>query len=185
MNTKKYNITLSALDRAVVAQLGGTCSNIAGDRCEIDEDTAQKLADVCRCSCGAAGGFSGFIYYTETADFTARNRSEIVARLREQIDEGLFTDENGKARGVVGAVMSFQCFKGEDPAEIEGEAARVLFGPVEAITGGELNRVANALAWSAFEDLAFKLDGQESDDPDDIDAEEEEADDNGEGVRNV
>ena len=190
MNTKKYNITLSALDRAVVAQLGGTCSNIDGDRCEIDEETAQALADVRRCSCGAAGGFSGFIYYSETREFTAANRAEIVARLREQIDEGLFTDENGKPRGVVGAVVMFSCFKGEDPAEIEEEAARVLFGPVADIRFGELDRVANALAWGALEDLAFKLDGQESDDesgddPDDINAEEDETDGNGEGVRHV
>ena len=186
MNTKKYNITLSALDRAVVAQLGGTCSNIAGDRCEIDEDTAQRLADVCRCSCGAAGGFSGFIYYSETRDFTANNRAEIVARLREQIDEGLFEG----SRGVVSAVLSFSCFKGEDPDELEDEAARVLFGSLDDVRSGELDRVANALAWGALEDLAFKLDGQESDDesgddPDNIDAEEEETDDNGEGVRHV
>lgn len=158
---RRFDCTLGALDFAVIRQLGGEARNIDGGQCEINEDTAQKLADVCRCSCGAAGGFSGFIYYTETADFTAKNRAEIVARLREQIDEGLFTDENGKARGVVGAVLSFNCFKGEDPAEIEEEAARVLFGPVEAITGGELNRVANALAWSALEDLAFRLDGCE------------------------
>lgn len=161
MNTRKYNISLSELDRAVVAQLGGTCSNIDGDRCEIDEDTAQKLANVCRCSCGAAGGFSGFIYYSETREFTAANRTAIVARLREQIDEGLFTDENGKTRGVVGAVVMFSCFKDENPAEIEEEAARVLFGPLEDVRGGDLDRVANALAWGALEDLAFRLDGCE------------------------
>ena len=159
---KAYQITLDELDRATVAQLGGTCENIANG-CRIDADTAQKLADVCRCSCGAAGGFSGFIYYSETREFTAKNRAAIVARLREQIDEGLFTDKNGKPRGVVGAVVMFSCFKDEDPAEIEEEAARVLFGPLEDVRGGDLDRVANALAWGTLEDLAFRLDGQESD----------------------
>ena len=114
---KAYQITLDELDRATVAQLGGTCENIANG-CRIDDDTAQTLADVCRCSCGAAGGFSGFIYYTETREFTEKNRAAIVARLREQIDEGLFPDEKGKPRGVVGAVMTFSCFKDENPAEI-------------------------------------------------------------------
>jgi len=158
---RRFDCTLGALDFAVLRQLGGEGRNIEDGRCEIDEGTAEELANVCRCSAGAAGGFGGFIYYTETADFTARNRAEIVARLREQIAEGLFSDGDGKARGVVGAVLSFNCFKGEDPAEIEEEAARVLFGPVEDIRGGELNRVANALAWSALEDLAFRLDGCE------------------------
>ncbi len=158
---KRFDVSLDALDCAVVAQLGGTCRNLENGQSEIDADTADSLADPRRSSSGAAGGFNGFIYYRETAEFTAKNRAAIVARLREQIDEGLFTDENGKARGVVGAVLSFHCFKGEDPAEIEEEAARVLFGPVEAITGGDLDRVANALAWAALEDLAFKLDGRE------------------------
>jgi hypothetical protein len=161
-NVRRYYYTLSRADRAVVAQMGGTCRNTPKG-CTIDEDTAARLADVCRCSCGAAGGFSGFIYYTETREFTAKNRAAIVARLREQIDEGLFTDENGKPRGVVGAVVMFSCFKDEDPAEIEEEAARVLFGPLEDVRGGDLDRVANALAWGALEDLAFRLDGQECD----------------------
>lgn len=169
--TQKYWVTLSALDMAVIKQLNGDAfaRNVEGG-CEIDEETAQKLADVCRCSAGAAGGFSGFIYYRETADFVAANRAEIVARLREQIDAGLFTDENGKPRGVVGAVLSFSCFKGEDPAELEEEVARVLFGPVADIRTGELDRVSNALAWSALEDLAYKLDGQEIADDESADA---------------
>lgn len=167
MNTRKYNISLSALDRAVVAQLGGTCSELDGGRCSIDEDTAQKLADVCRCSCGAAGGFCGFIYYSETREFTAANRAEIVAQLREDIAAGLFEG----SRGVVSAVLSFSCFKDErDDETLEEEAARVLFGPVADIRSGELDRVANALAWAALEELAFKLDGQESDDDESADA---------------
>lgn len=155
---KAYQITLNELDRATVAQLGGTCENTANG-CRIDDDTAATLADVCRCSCGAAGGFNGFIYYTETREFTAANRDAIRARLKEQIDEGLFDG----AHGVVSAVMMFHCFKDENPAEIEEEAARVLFGSVSLIRSGAFDRVANALAWGALEDLAFRLDGQEID----------------------
>lgn len=159
----KFDYQLDELDAAVIAQLGGTSRNV-GDYCEISEDAAEELVNVLRCSCGAAGGFPGFVYYTETREFTAKNRAAIVARLHEQIDGGFFTDENGKPRGVVGAVVTFSCFKDENPDEIEEEAARVLFGPLEDVRGGDLDRVANALAWAALEDLAFRLDGQRIDD---------------------
>ena len=171
MDTKHYTVTLSALDRAVVAQMGGECRNTSRG-CEIDEDTAERLADVCRCSCGAAGGFTGFIYYSETREFTAANRAAILDSLREQIAEGLWPDSSA-----VGAVCSFNCFKNDNRAEIEEEAARVLFGPVDDIRGGELDCVANALAWAALEDLAYKLDGQEDDEG------EAEGGDDGEEVR--
>lgn len=157
---RSYDYTLGELDMAVIRQLGGEGRNTA-DGCEISEDAAAELENVRACSCGAAGGFSGFIYYSETREFTAANRSAIVARLREQIDEGLFTDSDGKPRGVVGAVMMFSCLKGCDPAELEEEAARVLFGPLEDVRGGDLDLVANALAWAALEGLAFALDGCE------------------------
>lgn len=103
---RSYDYTLSELDLAVVRQLGGEGRNTA-DGCEISEDAAAELENVRACSCGAAGGFSGFIYYSETREFTAANREAIVARLREQIDEGLFTDSDGKPRGVVGKRRSF------------------------------------------------------------------------------
>lgn len=151
----KFRATLDALDLATVEQLGGTGRNTANG-CEIDEDAAETLANVCRCSCGAAGGFPGFIYYTETREFFKAHRDEIAARLREQITEGVF----GDARGVVSAVMSFACLKDCDAAEIEEEAARAFFGPLEGFDEGALDNVANACAWAALEDLAFRLDGQ-------------------------
>jgi hypothetical protein len=159
-NVRRYYYTLSRADKAVIAQMGGTCRNTAKG-CTIDADTAQKLADVCRCSCGAAGGFCGFIYYSETRDFVARNRAAIIEQLHDQIAAGLFSDENGRARGVVAAVMSFNCLKDEDPAEVEEIAARCLFGRIKDIKTGALDLVANALAWAALESLAFALDGQE------------------------
>lgn len=155
---KNFNITLSKLDRAVVTQMGGTCKNTPNG-CRISTDTAEELANVSRSYCGAAGGFSGFTWYSDTREFTAKNRAEIVAALREQIDAGLFEG----VRGVVGAVMMFNCLKKDDPAEIEEEAARVLFGSLRAVRSSDLDRVANALAWGALEDLAYRLDGAEID----------------------
>lgn len=157
---RSYDYTLTALDLAVIRQLGGEGRNTA-EGCEISEDAAEELVNVRGCSCGAAGGFTGFTWYSDTREFTAANRKAIVAGLREQVDEGVFTDENGKPRGVIGAVMMFACLKDEDPAVIEEEAARVLFGPLKDIRSGDLDIVANALAWGALEDLAFALDGRE------------------------
>lgn len=166
---RKYWHTLSDLDLAVIAQLTdghGVTRNLVGGMCEIDEDTAQQLADVCRCSYGAAGGFHGFIYYTETREFFAANRAGIIAAIRDQIDRGLWADESGAPVSVVGAVMRFSALKGEDPAEIEEAAARALFGPLDDVRGGDLDTVANVCAWGALEDLAFGLDGQEIADAD-------------------
>ena len=157
----KYDYQLDELDAAVIAQLGGTSRNV-GDSCELSEDAADQLANVCRSSCGAAGGFPGFIYYHETREFFKANRERIAARLREQIAEGFFEG----ARGVVSAVMSFSWLKGCDAAEIEEDAARAFFGPLEGFDDGALDNVANACAWAALEDLAFRLDGQRIEDDD-------------------
>lgn len=159
----KFRATLDALDLATVEQLGGRAHSVKFSgcvRCMISGEAADQLANVCRCSCGAAGGFSGFIYYTETREFFKAHRDEIAARLREQIAEGLFEG----ARGVVSAVMSFNCLKNCDAAEIEEEAARAFFGPLEGFDDGALDNVANACAWAALEDLAFRLDGQRIED---------------------
>ena len=158
-NVRRFNTNLSALDLAVIKQLGGEARNV-GDSCEISTDAAEELANVCRCSAGAAGGFNGFIYYSETVAFMFANRAEILAQLREQIADGLF----GECGGVVSAVMSFNCLKTDDAqerAELEEEAAACLFGKPEEYTAKYSGTVANALAWAALEDLAFRLDGQE------------------------
>lgn len=171
---RKYWHTLSDLDFAVIAQLTdavGVARNLGGGKCEIDADTAQQLADVCRCSHGAAGGFHGFIYYRETREFFAANRAEIIDALRDQIAQGLWSDDSGAPVSVIGAVMKFNALKGEDRAEIEEMAARAFFGPLDDVRGGHLDLIANPCAWGALEDLAFGLDGQEIED-DDNDSEE-------------
>ena len=156
---RRFNANLSTLDFAVIDQLGGEARNVGGS-CEISTDAAGELANVCRCSAGAAGGFNGFIYYSETVAFTLANRAEILAQLRQQIADGLF----GECGGVVSAVMSFNCLKTDDAqerAELEEEAALFLFGDPEEYAAKYSGIVANALAWAALEDLAFRLDGQE------------------------
>lgn len=149
------NETLSALDLAVIAQMGGEARNTESG-CEIDADTCQKLENVTRCSSGAAGGFNGFIYYSETVDFTMKNRAAIIEKLREAIEDGLFEGCNG----IISAVLMFNCLKTEDKqerAELEEEAAICLFGDPEEYRRRDFAQVANALAWAALEDLAFRF----------------------------
>lgn len=158
-NVRRFNTNLSALDLAVIQQLDGEARNL-GDICEISTDAAEELANVCRCSAGAAGGFRGFFYYTETTAFFFENRAEIIAKLREDVAAGIF----GECGGVVSAVMSFNCLKTNDAqerAELEEEIAFALFGNPEEYKATFSGVVANALAWAALEDLAFRLDGQE------------------------
>ena len=160
-NVRQYkNETFTALDLAVIEQMGGEARNTS-DGCEIDEDTAQTLKDVSRCSAGAAGGFSGFIYYAETSDFAMKNRGLIVAKLREDVENGFFCDEHSnECGGIVSAVMSFNCLKTKDRkerGELEEEVAKCLFGDPEAYKAEYTGIVANALAWAALEDLAFRF----------------------------
>ena len=171
---RKFWHTLSALDLAVIQQLtdgDGVARNLDGRRCEIDADTAETLANVCRC--GAAGGFHGFVYYRETREFFAANRTEIIEALRDQLAQGFWSDDSGAPVSVIGAVMRFNALKDEDPAEMEESAARALFGPLDDVRAGHLDVIANPCAWGALEDLAFGLDGQAiEDDETDTDSEE-------------
>ena len=155
-NVRRFdNETLTDLNLAVIEQLGGEARNTESG-CEIDADTCQELENVTRCSAGAAGGFNGFIYYSETVDFTLENRAEIIKKLREDIENGLFEGCNG----IISAVLMFNCLKTEDKqehAEPEEEAAVCLFGDPEAYKAEYTGIVANALAWAALEDLAFRF----------------------------
>jgi hypothetical protein len=160
-NVRRFdNETLTALDLAVIEQMGGEARNTESG-CEIDADTCQELANVTRCSSGAAGGFRGFIYYSETVDFTMKNRAAIIEKLREDIENGLFCDCHGnECGGIVSAVMTFNCLKTQDRkerAELEEEAAVCLFGDPEEYRRRDFVQVANALAWAALEDLALRF----------------------------
>lgn len=154
-NVRHYNETLTALDLAVIEQMGGEARNTESG-CEIDADTCEDLENVTRCSSGAAGGFNGFIYYSETVDFALKNRAAIIEKLREAIEDGLFEGCNG----IISAVLMFNCLKTEDKqerAELEEEAAICLFGDPEEYRRRDFAQVANALAWAALEGLAFRF----------------------------
>ena len=142
----------TALDSAVVEQMGGTAQHDEGARrVTVSEYEAEELESVARCSCGAGGGFSGFIYYYENWEFFRRNRSAIVAALQdmaESVGEGCAVD----------LVRGFSCFKGDRPTA--DEVGRLLWGeiPAEWSEGAEIDEhnVANACAWFALEECANK-----------------------------
>lgn len=70
---KKSNPAHVKLINAVVNQLGGI------------ENMMESYSDIC--NQGAACGFSGFIYYTETVEFANRMINEIVDYAEEQAKE--------------------------------------------------------------------------------------------------
>lgn len=86
---------------------------------------------------GAAGGFHGFIYYTDTVAFTKRNKAVILdaaKNLASDIGESLYKMIGG-----------FNYLKIS-----EGEAAEAIHNP----RSEDRQSVFNALAWFAIEEVA-------------------------------
>ena len=142
----------TALDSAVVEQMGGIAQHDDGARrVTVSDDEAEELESVASCSCGAGGGFGGFVYYSETWDFFRRNRSAIVAALQDMAESA----GDGCA---VDLVRGFSCFRGDQPTA--DEVGRLLWGeiPAEWSDGADIDEhnVANACAWFALEECANK-----------------------------
>jgi len=122
---EKTNVP-APLVRAVVRQCGGW-----SEFKELAFDAAKY---------GANGGFSGFIYYSDTMSFTKRNIAaimEVAKDLAETIGEG---DE-------FELIASFNGLRGEFTA---AEVARAIYSP----RGEGRQSVFNALAWFALEYVA-------------------------------
>ena len=88
---------------------------------------------------GAAGGFSGFIYYSDTVAFASANLPAIMLKLKEMaadIGEGNELD----------IIAGFNCLNGLSAYEV----ARAIY-----VSNDENNTtVYNALAWYALEEVA-------------------------------
>lgn len=88
---------------------------------------------------GADAGFSGFIYYSETSDFTQKHKPEIIALAKDMAEiQGL---------NLLAFIQSFNCLK---DCEIEEIAAAIY-----TTSEGEQSAVNNALAWFALETAAY------------------------------
>lgn len=113
------------LIRAVVSQIGGW------------EEFKECAQDVCEH--GAAGGFSGFIYYRETVDFYLKNAQVIKEMCHEYSrDFGI---------GTLEMIGNFGCIRGDFTVDELGEA----FYTTKYDSKYDL--IYNALAWFALEEV--------------------------------
>jgi len=115
----------------------------------------QSIKDVASCYSGAAGGFSGFIYYTETTEFYDKNWELIRDVIKEQsLDLG----------GVSEMISNFK--NGQELIDVLLEYG--WRGIAE--TGSdewEVTQFKNTMAWYALEEVAQWVQGWD-DYPEDI-----------------
>lgn len=104
------------------------------------DDFQDCLKNVSRSPYGAAGGFGGFIYYSETVAFWRQNRKIITERLNDLAFE---LGEN-----TLQMVMSFGGIKDGDFSE--DEVGRALYGRYNS----DLDQIYNVFAWFALEEVA-------------------------------
>lgn len=123
-NIKKAKKACHPLKRAVMRQFGNS---------EYFYESVPDIANY-----GASGGVSGFIYYSDTVNFTKRNKNKIMQSLTEL--------SNDIGESIVSMLSHWSCLKGMSQCEImEG-----LYNP----KSDNKTTVYNALAWYALEDVA-------------------------------
>lgn len=115
----------NALKNAVIKQLGDK----------------EYLRDVCEH--GAAAGFPGFIYYSDTCAFYARHKKDIN-KLAEELANDLGED-------LITMVRGFNCIKDQYRSS---EIAKTMFGRRSEQEKKDLCQIDNALAWFALEEVA-------------------------------
>lgn len=114
--------------RAVVKQAGGW-------------DSFKEMADDVT-NHGADGGFSGFIYYTDTVKFTKRHKAAILEMAKQMADD--------LGEPLYKMIGGFNCLKIS-----EGEAAEAIHNP----RSEDQTNVLNALAWFALEEVSRSYSG--------------------------
>lgn len=132
--TESSNIN-PKLIRAVVTQLGGW------------EAFREKAPDICGCSSGAAGGFGGIIYYTETVPFAKKNKKMIIEyaeQLARDCGEG----------DAFQLIAGFNCLK--DTEISPGRIAGLIYGrePHDDNDLWTYTQIFNALCWFVAEEVS-------------------------------
>jgi hypothetical protein len=118
----------ASLIRAVVRQLGGWGSFI------------EKAADIT--NHGINGGFSGFIYYTDTEKFAKANKEAILELASSQAQEVGYDSTFAMIRG-------FDCFKGDTLTDCE-----LMNALCKGRNPKDGPNILNGLAWYAGEEVA-------------------------------
>lgn len=124
---------LTELQQKVIEQMGFNT---------LDIDCAHALKNVLRSPDGAAAGFGGFIYYSETCKFFDDNKRLIIKQLQEQA-------QDIGCPSITDMVCGFNCLKDcVNTWEVENV---LMFDDDEDTT------IKNALAWYALEETAYNL----------------------------
>lgn len=120
----KDNQEFKPLINAVIRQLGGT-------------DSLEDIRNH-----GVQGGFSGFIYYSDTVPFAHRHRSQIVKLLEQQADD--------LGEDVVEMVSNFGYFRNN---KMDADDRKDLY---RFLGGGKCKEttIPNLMAWFAAEEVA-------------------------------
>ena len=131
---------MNTLKQAVIEQLGYNEDDL--DQTSVCyEELTGTLSDIA--NYGISGGFSGFIYYTDTIKFFDDNRDIILRELSS------FADDIGES--VTDMVRGFNCL--DDDAMTHHEIDNVLMN----LTDNDDTQVKNALAWWAAEHVAHQF----------------------------
>lgn len=130
-NFVSENEYLAKLAKSVYKQIGA----------DDDEEFFSLMSDVSNSPYGAAAGFNGFIYYTETSEFWRKNKAAIKESLKNLADD--------LGESTIQLVSDFNCFKKSDDFT-EDDFGRALYGNFDE----DLYYIYNALAWYALEEVA-------------------------------
>lgn len=108
--------------------------------CDSWQEFTGYLDNVSASPYGAAAGFGGFIYYSETVNFWRKNRKKIVRLMEEEADE--LGEPNALAM-----VQNFNALKDYDGNDI----ARALYGAFDE----DFTEIYNVFAWYVLESVAY------------------------------
>lgn len=126
----------AALIRAVVKQIGGW---------QIFQECAADITNH-----GIQGGFSGFIYYTETVPFAKKHKTAILEMLADLANDLGEADE-------FRVIAGFNCLSSHGkPDYSPSYIAKLVHArePKNDEAAAEYTQVYNALAWYAGEEVA-------------------------------
>lgn len=127
----KQNPAHAKLIRATVKQFGG-----------MDNDLQNTMENIL--SHGIDGGYSGFIYYSETVKFAVKNQKHIVALLEEQAEQ----------LGEGDVISMVNCFKPFRKSGMDADDKKDLY----LFLAGQAGRckeytIPNLLAWFVAEEV--------------------------------
>lgn len=133
-------VKLTDLQSAVIEQMTGTTYNYLED---VEQYALEELNGILRCSCGAGGGFSGFIYYSDTIEFFNRNKDLILDFAKEEC-ESIYGNND--------IFSMFHSINGLKDLSITDIVEGIYTPNSEYET-----EVKNSLAWYALEETAYAL----------------------------